>query len=50
MAYHIGGAELPPEFDWDSENEEHIARHHVVLYEVEEAMTDPERFGMCSLI
>ncbi|GMA59344.1 hypothetical protein GCM10025858_40470 [Alicyclobacillus sacchari] len=36
---------MPLDFDWDQENEEHIARHHVEPYEVEEAMTDPERLG-----
>ena len=37
---------MPPEFDWDLGNEEHIARHNVEPYEVEEAMTDPERLGI----
>jgi len=36
---------LPPEFDWDADNEEHISRHDVASYEAEEAMTDPERVG-----
>ncbi len=29
------------EFDWDGENEEHIARHDVDPYEAEEAVQDP---------
>jgi len=41
----IGGAFLPPEFDWDANNEEHISRHGVAPYEAEEVMTDPERVG-----
>ncbi|MFD1673525.1 BrnT family toxin [Alicyclobacillus fodiniaquatilis] len=38
---------MPPqfEFDWDADNEEHIARHDVDPYEVEEAMSDPNRLG-----
>lgn len=30
-------------FDWDKANIEHIARHGVESYEVEEALLDPER-------
>ncbi len=29
------------EFEWDCDNEDHIARHGVDLYEAEEAATDP---------
>ncbi len=29
------------EFEWDQENEEHIARHDVDPYEAEEAVQDP---------
>ncbi|OFW77015.1 MAG: hypothetical protein A2201_09060 [Alicyclobacillus sp. RIFOXYA1_FULL_53_8] len=36
---------MPPKFDWDVSNEEHISRHDVTPYEAEEAMTDPERVG-----
>lgn len=31
------------DFDWDEANVEHIARHGVEPYEVEEALLDPER-------
>lgn len=31
------------DFDWDDDNVEHIARHQVLLEEVEEALADPER-------
>ncbi|MHB1628385.1 MAG: BrnT family toxin [Bacilli bacterium] len=41
----VGGAPLPPKFDWDADNEEHLSRHDVASYEAEEAMTDPERVG-----
>lgn len=30
------------EFDWDDENEEHIARHGVVPEEAEDAVLDPD--------
>lgn len=36
---------MPPEFDWDLNNEEHIARHDIESYEVEEAMADYDRIG-----
>ena len=32
-------------FDWDKDNIEHIARHGVEPYEVEEALLDPERIA-----
>ena len=31
------------DFEWDEINEEHIAKHRLEPYEVEEAATDPRR-------
>ncbi len=33
-------------FEWDEGNEEHIVRHGVEAFEVEEALLDPGRFGV----
>ena len=34
------------EFDWDEENEEHIARHGVEWWEAEEVLLDAQRFPL----
>ena len=34
---------MTPEFDWDDDNVEHIARHGVSPEEAEEALLDPGR-------
>lgn len=33
-------------FEWDEGNEEHVARHGVEPFEVEEALLDSRRFGV----
>jgi hypothetical protein len=33
--------QLAPEFDWDDANRDHIARHHVIPEEAEQAVSDP---------
>ena len=40
-----GGAWVSPRFDWTAQNANHVARHGVGTFEVEEAMTDPGRIG-----
>lgn len=36
---------MSPMFDWTVQNADHVARHGVETFEVEEAMTDPHRVG-----
>lgn len=36
---------ISPQFDWDAVNTDHVAKHGNEIFEVEEAMTDPDRVG-----
>ena len=36
---------MTPEFDWDDDNVEHIARHGVSPEEAEQALADPDQVG-----
>ncbi len=36
---------VPPMFDWNAVNTDHVAKHGIETVEVEEAMTDPNRVG-----
>lgn len=36
---------MPPTFDWDDINTDHVSKHGIETFEVEEAMTDPHRVG-----
>ncbi len=36
---------MSPRFEWTAQNTDHVARHGVETFEVEEAMTDPRRIG-----
>lgn len=33
-------------FDWDARNTDHVSRHGIQPFEVEEAMADPGRIGI----
>lgn len=37
---------MPSVFDWDAHNTDHVSRHGVQPFEVEEAMADPDRIGI----
>lgn len=36
---------MSPTFDWDVVNSNHLAQHGIEIFEVEEAMADPDRVG-----
>lgn len=37
---------MPPTFDWDANNTDHVSKHGIEPFEVEDAMTDPDRIGV----